>query len=189
MAAKRTEQLSELWWYALRVPPQKEFVAQTILARYGVETYVPVRKEWRRRNKYTKTKELRSYPEAPRYVFAGFRPGFRLWFDLFNLPAINGVVGTETAQKPMRVPFEGKRGLGTMMKTYPNGIVAPNEQRFMQTHKEYAVGDMVEIFDGPFSGLTVPVVDIRGANAVIKAMLFGSEHEVTIPLENLIAAE
>ena len=54
-------------WYALRVISQKEFLAQEILRRLGLFTYVPVRKEWRHKNRYAKArrenKVLMSYPE------------------------------------------------------------------------------------------------------------------------------
>ena len=185
---------SELCWYALQVPPQKEFIAQAILKRKGVDSYVPVRKEWRRRNKYTKTKELRSFPVAPRYVFAGFPRRTPLWFDLFALPVINGVVGIEG--KPMRIPYEdtskakdggeNRPGLARIIRTYPNGIVAPKEQRFMVTHGEFSAGDVVEVIDGPFEGRRVPVIELKDGDAVVGTWMFGAAHEITIPVEKLV---
>src|SRR5687768_12092164 len=76
------EKAAALSWYALLVPPQKEFVAQQILHDRGLSTFVPVERKWRRRNKFAKVKELIEYALAPRYVFVGFRPDETLWFDL-----------------------------------------------------------------------------------------------------------
>lgn len=180
---------SELVWFALQVPPQKEFAAQAILHKKGIDTYVPVRKEWRRRNKYSKAKELRSFPVAPRYVFAGFPSRVPLWFDLFSLPIITGVVGLNGTPKP--IPYrhtEKAPGLRGIMDKWPNGIVAPKEQRFMQTHGEFEVGDSVEILSGPFEGQKVPVVEIKGGDALVHMMLFGSVQEVKMALENLVKA-
>lgn len=180
---------SELIWYALQVPPQKEFVAQTILNKKGIDSYVPARKEWRRRNKYTKTKELRAFPVAPRYVFAGFPRRIPLWFDIFNLPVINGVVGLNG--EPLIIPYKHtakQPGLRGIMDKWPNGIVAPKEQKYMHTHGEFKVGDTAEVLDGPFEGQRVPVVEIKGGDAMVHMLLFGTVQEVKIALENLVKA-
>lgn len=171
-----------LYWYALYVRPQKEFVAQIILERYGVTTYVPVRRDWRRRNKYTKEKRLTSYPLAPRYVFAGFPPGIPLWFDLFNLPLISGVVGIDDVPMRLKTP-----DVVSLLRKHPNGVVAPKEQKHMQTGKEFAVGDNVEVVGGPFDGMKAPVTSIKGSRAKL-VLLDGIVGEIEFPLEVLQAA-
>ena len=174
-----------LHWYALQVPPQKEFVAQVILERYGLPTYVPTRHEWRRRSKFSKEKELRSYAVAPRYVFAGFRPGLPLWFDLFNLPVISAVVGISGT--PVQIPAPAMRAL---LRSTGSGLNSPAAHRFMHTHHEFAEGDLVEVIDGPFAGQTVPVKSIAGNKAKVALALFGGlVDELEVPLEILVAAE
>lgn len=184
VAERLAADAASLHWYALYCPPQKEFAAQAILKRYGLETYVPVRRDWRKRNKFTKTKELRAYPLAPRYIFAGFPPGIPLWFDLFRLPLITGVVGI--VDVPMRID---PRPLARLMALYPNGIVAPDEQRHMATGEEFAIGDEVLVIDGPFDGLKVPVKSIKGDKATVTLQLFaGAVQELDLPIEILQAA-
>lgn len=173
----------QLLWYALLTPPGREFVAQKILRRYGLRTFVPVRREYRRKNKFVRDKVLKEYPIAPRYVFAGFPRGTPLWFDLFALPNISGVVGLE--DDPTRIRS------GAMVKFITKtggGLNAPEAQRFMRTHHEFSVGQMVEVIDGPFKDHKIRVVAIRGAKAALMLELFGQEREVEVPMINLQAA-
>lgn len=173
-----------LIWYALLVSPGKEFVAQKILRRYGLRTFVPVHNVWRRKNKFVPMKELKSYPVAPRYVFSGFEPGIPLWFELFNLPIISGVVGLEAA-----APTEIKADrMVKFIQHLGHGVNAPAVQKFMRTHHEFAVGQTVEVLDGPFKDRKVPVVAIRGAKAAIMLELFGVQQEVDIAMDMLQAA-
>lgn len=173
----------KLLWYALLTPPGREFVAQKILRRYGLRTFVPIRREWRRKNKFVKTKELHSYPVAPRYVFAGFQRRVPLWFDLFNLPVISGVVGLEGEPSPIR-----GEAMSRLIQKTAGGLNAPAVQKFMRTHHEFAVGQTVEVIDGPFEGRKVPVVAIRGARASLMLQLFGAEMEIELPMDILQAA-
>ncbi len=170
-------------WFALRVPPQKEQVAQVILRRKGLATFLPVHREWRRRNKYTKVKELRTYPLMPRYVFTGFSKRVPMWFDVFNLPLITGVVGI--GGRPMKLDQDG---MERIMGLYQNAIDAPKEQKWMETHKEFSEGDTVQILGGSFDGLVVPVLGIDGPNAKVLISLFGGERSVNIAVDQLVAA-
>lgn len=172
-----------LVWFALLTPPGKEFVAQKILRRYGLRTFVPVRREYRRKNKFVKEKQLREYAIAPRYVFAGFPPGVPLWFELFRLHIITGVVGL--SGEPTRLPAASMIKLITHTA---HGVNAPAVQKFMRTHHEFAVGQTVEVLDGPFKDRKVPVVAIRGAKAAIMLELFGVQQEVDIAMDMLQAA-
>lgn len=180
---KAQEAATKFHWFALRVPPQKEFVAREILRRKGVATFLPVERVWRRRNKYTKIKELRQFPLMPRYVFTGFPKRVPIWFDVFALPVITGVVGINGEPKVL-----DELGMERIMKLYENAIDAPKEQKWMPTHREFSAGDPVQIMGGPFDGMTVPVVEIVGAHAKVLIALFNGETPVNIPLEQLYAA-
>lgn len=176
-------EIARLHWYALRTPAQKEFVAQEILTQKGLVTYCPTDKRWRRRNRFQKQKELLSYAMIPRTVFVGFTPGVPLWFDIFALPAISSVVAI--SGKPMRLDDQG---MANLITRYSNGIQRPDEEKHMQTGKEFKAGDVVRIMEGPFDGLTVPVHEIRGREAKVFLELFGGRHEVSVPTELLEAA-
>ena len=175
--------IDRLHWYALRTPAQKEFVAQEILTQKGLVTYCPTDKRWRKRNRYTKTKELIGYAMIPRTVFVGFEPGVPLWFDIFLIPCISSVVGING--KPMRLD---NKGMSNLITKWANGIQRPKEEKHMETGKEFKAGDVVRIVDGPFDGMTVPVTSIRGSEARVFLELFGVQHEVAISTWALEAA-
>lgn len=185
MTSDLTLRIAErLQWFALTCRPQKEFACQRVLERYGLRTFVPIRREWRRRNAISKAKVLKPYPIAPRYVFAGFEPGVPLWFELFNLPIVSGVVGLEG--EPAQIPAAAM--VAFMQKT-GGGLNAPSVQRFMRTHHEFRAGDRVEITEGPFAGMEVPVKAIEGHKATVLMQLFGGAvDEVEMPVEILAAA-
>lgn len=175
--------IERLHWYALRTPAQKEFVAQEILTQKGLVTYCPTDKRWRKRNRYTKQKELIGYAMIPRTLFVGFEPGIPPWFNLFQLTCITSVVGI--SGEPKRLD---NKGMANLITKWANGIQRPNEEQNMQTGKEFKAGDIVRVVDGPFEGMTVPVTEIRGKEACIFLSLFGSDHEVSISTWALEAA-
>lgn len=172
-----------LLWYALLTPPGREFVAQRILRRYGLRTFIPVRREWRRKNKFVKIKDQFTYAAVPRYVMAGFMRSVPLWFDLFNLPVVSGVVGRQG--EPMLIPA---KAVASLIRRTGGGLNAPAVQRYMRTHHEFTVGQTVEVIDGPFEGRKVPVVEIRGHCAVVLFEMFNIEQEIEIDMEILQAA-
>lgn len=180
---RAAEAASKYHWYALRVPPQKEFVAAEILRRKGLATFLPVERLWRRKNKYVKDKVLRTYALMPRHVFTGFDKRAVSWFDVFSLPAVQGVVGING--RPLLLDQDG---MHRIMRLYENGIKAPDEQKFMGTHKEFKVGDIVEVIGGPFDGLKVPCVALMGAHAKVIIELFNASTEISIPTDQLVCA-
>jgi transcription antitermination factor NusG len=169
-------------WYALLVPPQKEFVAQEILKRQGVVTFCPFDSMWRFRSRYSKTKELKNYPMMPRYVFAGFKPGrVPPWYDIFALQIVKGVVALNGS--PVKI-----HGVPDLIQRFRNGLKRPEEERYMQTHKEYQVGDMVVIIDPRFQDRLVQVESIEGGMAFFKIELFNGVHRLSLPADMLVAA-
>lgn len=174
--------VARLTWYAIVVVPGREFVAQKILRRYGLSTFVPVRREWRRRNKYVREKELQTYVVAPRYVFGGF-DACPLWFDLFALPNVSGVVGF--LDEPARIP---SHAMARLIRKTGGGLNAPQVQKFMRTHHEFSLGQVVEIIGGPFEGRKVPVVELSGARAKVLVELFGTDTPIEVPTDLLQAA-
>lgn len=169
------ESVNALQWYALRVSPQKEFAAQEILTRKGITTYCPSDRRWRKVSRYVRAKELRDFPLVPGYIFAGFRPGTQLWFDLFSINIIIGCVGING--EPRRIPGEA---MSRMIRIYRNGLTRPDEEHPMPAH-EFSVGQSVRVVNGPFEGMQVPVVSVSGANARVLMDMFNSTFEVEMP--------
>lgn len=172
--------VAELTWYALTVPPQKEFAAQDILSRRGVVTFCPFESLWRKKSRYTKEKELRHFPVMPRYVFAGFsaEPS---WYHVFRMPLIVSVVGLKGEPAPID-------GMTNLVGMFRNGLRRPSAERHMRTHREYNVGDAAVVVDGPLADRIVKVEEIRGGHAIFRMELLGSEHRLSIALDKLEAA-
>jgi transcription antitermination factor NusG len=60
----------------------------------------------------------------------------------------------------------------------------------MQTHYEFAEGDLVEVIDGRFAGQSVPVESIAGNKAKVVFALFGGlADELEVPLGIFVAAK
>ena len=172
-------------WYALRVQSQREFLSQVLLQRKGILTYVPVRKEWRHKNKYDKAlkkeKVLISYPETVGYVFAGFSPNqlvlenIPVWVSIFAIPTVKSAVGV--SGRPLAID---RGSLKRLVKDYPNGMQRPDREQYMRTFKEFKEGDDVRICSGPFEGHIVPVKEIANGMARLPVTFLGEEHEITM---------
>jgi transcription antitermination factor NusG len=176
------EIVNDLDWYALLTPPQKEFVAQEILKRQGVVTFVPFESMWRKHSRYARDKVLKHYPMMPRYVFAGFKPEIDVaWYDIFNLNIIAGVVGLNGTPKKIN-------GVPDLIARFKNGLKRPDAERHMRTHKEYKVGDTAVIRDPRFLDRVVVVEDIKDGHAFFKIELFNGVRELSLPLDRLEAA-
>ncbi|MCP5099905.1 MAG: hypothetical protein GY943_30495 [Chloroflexi bacterium] len=171
-------------WYCLVVVGGREFFTQDLLRMRGLLTYVPVRKDWRHKNRYDKAngkKHLISYPQMTGYVLVGFAleqlsPEYiPHWLRLFQIPVILSVVGI--AQRPIQLDRESLKRFASQ---HPNGMQAPLSSAHMRTHGEFKIGDMVRVCSGPFDGHIVPVTGIRGRKAKFEIELFGSIHEPEI---------
>lgn len=181
-------------WYALTTAPQREFAVQSILDREGFATFVPVRREFRYVNKTARIqrrKVEKVYPLMPRYVFLGMADGTPGWGRVFCFMldptdnrgrAITGIIGHEG--KPSPIPHAPLRDM--MVRHNKGAFNAPGFQRYMQTKREFAVGDKVLTEDGLFEGR---VIDITDAKARVLVEFLGAQRIVDADLERLVAAE
>lgn len=177
--------LGRLDWFLVRVPSTKEFAAERILADHGLTVFVPIETRFRRKNGVVKAKEERKFPLVPGYLLVGFVPAAALdlypWHELFRFKLVTHVIGHEG--RPMVVPFAQVRRL--VLAHSAGDFVAPNEQRFMQTGREFRAGDRVEILEGVYEGHVSEVTEIKGQTACMVLPLFGAEREVEVPLGKL----
>ncbi|MBI4921869.1 MAG: hypothetical protein HY834_08975 [Devosia nanyangense] len=186
--------LGGLNWYAVMVKAGSEFpVARQLEARAGLVAVVPVRREWRRVNRYVKRKHEVRYPLLARYVFVGFGHGVassyadevrglaQLMRELTLLQSVVGMDGLPRRMEALKVA----RFLNDLGE-----VVAPVAHRHMPTHGEFAAGDDVQIMSGPFEGQIVRVHAISGPDAHVLLPLFGdAEQNVRVPLANLERAD
>ncbi len=182
-------------WYALCVPPQREFAVERILGQAGFAVFVPTRTEWRFANRSARKKKSKreiTYPLMPRYVFVGMNEGTPGWADIWRFRIVTSVIWD--AGKPYEVPHDTRKGsnghpdrpgLRDLMWQHNAGqFRAPGEQQYMQTRREFEVGDSVLTDDGLFEGR---VAEIEGKMARVFVDIFGGSREIKISLDKLVA--
>lgn len=180
--------MKDLTWYALTVPPQKEFAAEQILRRVGFAAFAPVEEKFPRHRRGSrardKTAKPKRYPFFVRYVFAGFNlaehEGEIPLYRLSKLNIIKGVVGS--GGRPLPLPEEAVDQLIALSGKQIPWRSSPNP------HKSFRKGDYAEINSGAFAGYTLPIEEVSGEFAIFIKQFFGKECKVKVPLRYLEAA-
>jgi transcription antitermination factor NusG len=163
---------------------KREFVIETLLRQRGFEVFLPTKKVWRRKSKYTKEKRLVSYPLLVGWVFVGWPMNQYRWGDLFRVNLVNDVAAVDGV--PFMIP---QSIMDDMFKRWGGPRTqAPERERFMRTHYEFNVGDKARVVEGPFDGQIIRVVDLRGAKAKVLLDFLGGEREIEIDTQLLEVA-
>ncbi len=157
-------------WYALEVDPQRELVVRYDIRQAGFEAWCPIRTRWIRKNRYTKTRFEKPFPQLPRYVFVGFEPDQPVpWFDICAIDHVHGPLGNHGRPSEVRT-----MQLQAMMQDQLLGKWrAENRERGMMS-QFLRIGDII-----PTGALKLPiedvdrdlqVTDIRGRTAVLDGL-------------------
>jgi len=186
-------------WHMIRTAPQREFHVNDLLSDFGLTVYAPFERVPRAVNKYTKAKRERrrfvTRPVLRGYVFVALPEGDdrayrRFLFTLYRLKLIRGLVGME---KRARALFSDN--IETLRQIYGPGYDRhkdkdrcddPSPLGLMQTGKEFAIGDVVGLYDGPLSEIDLIVTEIQDAQATMLMTIFGQEREVHAPVADLV---
>jgi len=121
----------------------------------------------------------------------------QVWLERLGTPTyrprriITGVIGFNG--RPYEVPHDTVKGQdgkpdrvgirAFMLRHNAGKFNAPSHHKYMQTHREFEVGDMVETDDEAFTG---QVIEIEDHKAVFEMMMFGRKVKTRISLENLV---
>jgi len=180
--AARTDMMKpDIRWYAVLVRSGKEFIAQKMLRRYGCAVYVPMSRKWRRLNRYKQEKTKIAYAALPGMVFVGYAEGEERWFDIFsNITCAYGVLGVAGKL----IAFNGPT-LADFVTRNRSTLDVADEEKWMRTHREFKIGDRVQIVAGPLDGHIVDVRDIKGNAAIVLMEFFGGIKQIEISLEKL----
>lgn len=157
---------------------KRVFVPEHILKRAGFDVFLPVKKVWKRKNKYHPDKELVAYPLMADWLFVGWSRSECRWADLMALNVVAGVLGA--GGRPMAASSD----LVNSLKDRWGGKIivgSPKEHRRMP---KFSSGDQLRIVSGPFEDFTGEVVDIGGAGARVMITLFGRQTPVSVPFES-----
>lgn len=162
---------------------QQEFTIETLLRDRGFSVFLPTKKVYRRKSKYTKEKHLVTYPLLVGWVFVGWPKGENRWHDLFSCNQVIEVAGI--SRRPCPIP---QADMHAMFNCWGGPKTrAPERERFMRTHHEFRVGDQVKVAEGPLEGLEVRVAELSGSRARVILELLGGAREIEIEAMSLEA--
>lgn len=176
---KAVESVAAYHWFVAVVVPGQEKKAVDELTAMDIASLLPVAQFWRRNTRYQKKKTLKSYPLMPGYVFVGVRSLDEL-SEIWVLDVIRGFICMDG--KACQVPLFQVERLAARVQSY----IPPDAHRFMRTHKEFGVGDEVEVLEGPLTGRIVRVMEIHGNRARILWDILGKAHNVELTLDTLV---
>jgi len=146
---------------------KRVFVHELLMQRAGFEVFLPVKKVWRRKNRFSPEKHLISYPLLADWVFVGWPKSECRWADLMTLDVVVGVMGT--GGRPVQLAH---KPVCDLMRRHGDGCLDPEHYRYMRTHAEFDLGDSARVVTGPLDGTSLRVIEITGwsVKGVIDAM-------------------
>ncbi|MDF3413272.1 hypothetical protein HKX54_02295 [Sulfitobacter sp. M57] len=152
------------------------FVPEHILKKAGFSVFLPVKKRWRKRHRFTSEQELVSFPLVADWMFVGWPEGQARWHELTSLRVISGVMGS--GGKPVRVC---SKVVARLMKRWGDGVL-PAVRREAE---RVAAGDTVSVTAGPFVDFDGLVIDVEGEGARVAINLFGRETPVALLFDEM----
>lgn len=186
-------------WFIAEVPPQKEFVAQHLLAQHGVTAFLPLElKKLRPTLANPTVSRSVARPAAPRYLFISFepptasgvpsnvergtptfaRPG-ECWFTLYDRRIISSVVGVNNCP----LPIKGRR---LLQFVDTNGVhIRPVKTETDTLAPIFEPDTVVEALSGPFEGHTLKVENVLDNTVHVLGNVFGREINLTFSVDNL----
>jgi transcription antitermination factor NusG len=145
--------------YALRVPPQREFVVERILRADGFDVRVPIKHRVCRPHRNAKRRELRAFPQFTGYVFVTFcafeAPS---WGDLFRFDVVKGVIGENG--KPTPIPERAMRRILLGSQRIVPYVQA--SRRLRGTKRPPRAKHNAEIVSGPYQDRQVRITELNG---------------------------
>ena len=172
--------MAEANWYVVHTysgyeNKVKENIEKTIENRHLedqiLEVRVPMQSVVEMKNGVKKTVEKKMFPG---YVLVEMVMSDEAWYIVRNTPGVTGFIGSsgKGAKPTPLLPQEIDRILANMGMSR------------MDMESELAVGDKVNIVDGPFKGMmgTVDTMDLENGRLNVLIDLFGQETPVEVEL-------
>ncbi len=168
-------------YFAVKVDPGKELMAQRILENRHILARVPTRSYEARVHRKSKRKITITRPWLAGLVFVAFPKGCEIpWFALRQrIHIIRGVIGMD--HKPAKLDHQG------LLRLFDDIVFSDAE---VQAHKRtYLVGDRVRVTLGKFAGFEAKVVTAGPSEMTIMCQLFGRDMPMRIGPENMDSIE
>lgn len=170
-------------WHVLIVQGGREMELRDAALARGLPAVTPMRIVWRRPHRRARGERV-ACPVAllPGYLFASVPPG--AWPILRRLPGVRGVVTREGAPAVVR-----RAEMERLLRQSVGGACG-SAAAHRAARGELRVGDRAEIAGTgtPMDGWTVEVSALTGERARVLARFFGSEREIEVGLDELVAA-
>ena len=171
--------MEKLWYVVNTYSGHEESVKEKLLMRtesMGMQDYiyrviVPETTEIEIKDGVKKEKKKKMFPG---YVLVEMVMSDEAWYVVRNTPGVTGFIGSsgKGAKPTPLLPQEIERILANMGMSR------------MDLESEMAVGDKVNIVDGPFKGMmgTVDTIDLENNRLSVLIDLFGQETPVEVEL-------
>jgi transcription antitermination factor NusG len=161
---------------------RRVFLPEHVLKRAGFEVFLPVKKVWRIKNRFTKEKHLVSVPLLADWMFVGWElgrgapeEGAPSWKVLMELDVVAGVMGT--GGRPIQM---ADTAVMRLMRQFNGGQVPSVVKRRLEARRAFGVGDTARVVEGPLEGQGVRIVEISGPSAKAVLNILGGDVEVVI---------
>lgn len=151
---------------------QRVFVPEHLLRRAGFEVFLPVKKELRLKNRFTKEKHLVTLPLLADWLFVGWPVWECKWARLMELDVVTGVLGT--GGRPVSIV---EKKVAALMQRWGGGLLTPEALRYSQNEHVLLPGGIARVLTGPFVGFDVRVIEASGPSARVAVNLLGKEIE------------
>jgi len=159
---------------------KRVFVPEHLLLRAGFEVFLPIKKEWRRKNRFGPDNHLVAKPLMADWLFVGWAVDQRRWHELMALDVVAGVMGT--GGRPVLI---SEIKILQMMRRWGGGHLSPEMHRLTKTEFPLSEGDSARVVAGPLDGASVRIVEILGPTVKAAVNMLGAEFIAEIRSELL----
>lgn len=172
-------------WRRVKGTGKRVFLPEYLLQRAGFEVFLPVKQDWRIKNRHTKEKHLVSIRILADWMFVGLpivdTGGARRvhgWEKLMELDVVSGVLGT--GGRPVMIPTSRiarlKRQWGGKKEIRKAG---------RKSNLQSVVGQTVKVPDGPFEDFDFKILEINSAVARGVVEIFGRDTPLELQTDRL----
>jgi len=167
-------------WHVVTVTPRREFDAAHAIERLGREVYVPVRRSWRHRSRYSQERELLARPLLSGYVFVNDGP----WGKVLQCRWVRGLLCAPRRGRQDPEPIKLREGeMDTLRARQASGEFTAWAGGHTGQPVEIKAGDRVRITTGLMAGYTDPVTIFEVNNSSVGVEM--NTAKVWVPLEDV----
>lgn len=182
-----TNRAGQKVWRTVNGTGTRVFLPEHLIKRAGFEVFLPVKKVWRIKNRFTKEKHLVAVPLLADWMFVGlpvvegeYGRGVPGWKKLMELDVVAGVMGT--GGRPIQM---SDAAVMRLMRQYGARNLSSAVTERILSRYQFNVGQVARVVDGPFEDFDFRIEEIDGASAKGFVNIFGRETPLTLDLVGL----